>query len=149
MLAAAVDCATLNPLGIELEDDDLTGLMLLLADGDVGMEFAGFVPVDDVVPKLARFVRHRRAEQGGGPGVTLGPELFKDNTEPQLRAFINLLCGAVGDALPPDVLGFMLVMMQDNGIAQYGGSITRESAIGALRELADRLEANTTVERGS
>lgn len=73
--------------------------------------------------------------------------LMKDMTEPELREYFNLLMSATKSVIPPDCLGFMIVVFVDDGITQYASSVQREGAIEALRELADRLEAGDTIER--
>lgn len=73
--------------------------------------------------------------------------LLKDMTEPELFDYINLLMSATKQVVPPDVEGFMLVLFCDDGITQYGSSVTRETAVPALRELADRLEKREGIER--
>jgi hypothetical protein len=73
--------------------------------------------------------------------------LLKDMAEPELEYYINLLMSATQHIVPPDVEGFMIVLFCDDGITQYGSSITRETAVPALRELADRLEKRDGIER--
>lgn len=73
--------------------------------------------------------------------------LLKDMTEPELEQYINLLMSATQCVVPTDVQGFMVVLFCDDGITQYGSSITRETAVPALRELADRLEKRDGIER--
>lgn len=72
---------------------------------------------------------------------------MKDMTEPELKQLFNSICRSLKSQLPKDVVGFVLVAFGDDGVAQYGSSIDRESAIPALREFADRLERHDAVER--
>ena len=72
---------------------------------------------------------------------------MKDMNEPELEHYINLLMSATQQVIPPDVEGFMVVLFCADGITQYGSSITRETAVPALRELADRLERREGIER--
>ena len=73
--------------------------------------------------------------------------MLKDMTEPQLAQWQTDVCVLVDGLMPLDAKGFLVITVGDQGVAQYGGSIRRDGAIGVLRELADRLEQNQTVER--
>lgn len=81
--------------------------------------------------------------------VALGtlPDRMQDMTEPQLSDHLGRQLRFVQNCETSDTIGSMLVIFQDDGITQYGATVMREDAPAALRELADRLENNTTVKR--
>ena len=72
---------------------------------------------------------------------------LQDLTEPELREFFDGLMEMLQICKPDDVIGWMLIGFQDDGISQYVASIDPETAPQALRELADRIERRETVKR--
>ena len=74
-------------------------------------------------------------------------KLLKDMDEPELRSFFRGVVADIKGDLPEDAEGFLLVVATDQGLCQYAGTLKREGAIDFLRETADRLEGNTTIER--
>lgn len=68
--------------------------------------------------------------------------------EVELTKFFNGLAKQLQTDIPKDAIGFMLVVAVDDGITQYVSNLSREGAIDALRETADRLEQRSTTERG-
>lgn len=72
---------------------------------------------------------------------------LQDMTEPELAKFFNGLMAWLQSRKPSDVIGWMLIGFQDDGISQYVASIDPSTAPAALRELADRLERRETVTR--
>ena len=68
-------------------------------------------------------------------------------TEPELRTYFNHIMAELKRSAPDDLIGWMLVGFQENGITQYVSSVDPMTAPDALRELADRLESRTIVER--
>lgn len=72
---------------------------------------------------------------------------LEDMDEQELGRYFRCLGETVGQLLPDDAAGFLVLVCQDNGITQYVSSLERESGIGILRELADRLESHDTTER--
>lgn len=73
--------------------------------------------------------------------------LLKDMDEPTLRHHLNEQLTFLLHSETEDTLGTMLIIFGDNGISQYGATRRLTNIPQALRELADRLERNETVER--
>lgn len=72
---------------------------------------------------------------------------MKDMNEPELREYFQLFMKATDSIVPPDVVGFTIVMATDQGITQYASSLERDGAVKMLRECADRLDRHDTIER--
>lgn len=73
-------------------------------------------------------------------------KFLQDMAEPELRALM-IRCG---DSLKWHLgkkTQFALLVFDDPKVAQYISSCTRDTMIEALREAADRLEANQDVRR--
>jgi hypothetical protein len=73
--------------------------------------------------------------------------LLEDMTEPEIREYLNLVMAATKSIMTDDVIGFMLIIFQRDGISQYAASIEPEGAIDSLRKVADLLEQRETVKR--
>ena len=71
---------------------------------------------------------------------------LRDLTEPELRRYMHALAHAVESVLPAGTL-FAVLVFDDPGLAQYVTNAHRADVIRALRESADRLEANEDVTR--
>ena len=74
-------------------------------------------------------------------------KLMKDMNEPELNSHLSRQLDFIKSCQTEDTIGSMLIVFQDDGIAQYGATIAPETAPQALRELADRLEKRQTVRR--
>lgn len=71
-------------------------------------------------------------------------------TEPELKTFCDHLAGGIefmAKELGVEKPLFALVLFNDPKVGQYVGNCNRSDMILALRETADRLEANQIVER--
>jgi len=75
------------------------------------------------------------------------PNLLKYMTEPELSEHLNYQLRIIKQCQTKDTIGSMLIIFQDDGIAQYGATVDPETAPQALRELADRIEKRQTVKR--
>ena len=75
------------------------------------------------------------------------PKLLKDMDESEMRKHIVLQLSLLQCVATPDTLGHLLVILQDDGNAQYCGTVDLKSVPSALRELADRIERQDTVTR--
>lgn len=74
-------------------------------------------------------------------------KLMKYMTEPELGKHLTKQLRFIKRCQTPDTIGSMLVIFQDDGITQYGGTVDPETLPQALRELADRIERRQTVKR--
>jgi hypothetical protein len=72
---------------------------------------------------------------------------MKHMTEPELSMHLTTQLKFIKYCQTPDTIGVMLIIFQDDGIAQYGATVNSETAPQALRELADRIERRDTVKR--
>lgn len=75
------------------------------------------------------------------------PKRMEHMTEPELGYHMKHQLDFIKACSTDDVLGAMLIIFQEDGITQYGATCKLEGREDALRELADRLEKKTTVER--
>jgi len=73
--------------------------------------------------------------------------LMRYMTEPELSEHLAKQLRLVKSCQTPDTIGSMLIIFQDDGIAQCGATIDPETTPQALRELADRIERRETVKR--
>lgn len=74
-------------------------------------------------------------------------DLMRHMTEAELTEHLNVMLRFIKARETRDTIGSMLVIFQDNGLTQYGGTIDPEDTPEALRELADRLERRDTDRR--
>lgn len=74
-------------------------------------------------------------------------KLMRDMTEPELAEHLTRQLRFIRSCQTKDTIGSMLVIFQDDGIAQYGATVDPETVPQALRELADRIERRETVKR--
>lgn len=73
--------------------------------------------------------------------------LLKFMNEPELSAHLSKQLRFIKSCETQDTIGSMLIIMQEDGICQYGSTVMPDNVPQALRELADRLERKETVER--
>ena len=81
------------------------------------------------------------------PGPIKASKRMEDMTEPELGLHLKNQMKFIKASQTEDTIGSMLIIFQENKITQYGSTIAAETAPPALRELADRLESRSTVER--
>lgn len=70
--------------------------------------------------------------------------------EPELRRLMTECCSALKYQISQRMFGtpqFAILIFNDPKLAQYGSTCERATMIEALRETADRLEANEDVKR--
>jgi hypothetical protein len=75
---------------------------------------------------------------------------LKTMTEPELYDLMNTICRGIemiADKMDVEKPLFCLVLFNDPEVAQYAGNCQRSDMITAMRETADRLERNETVDR--
>jgi hypothetical protein len=73
--------------------------------------------------------------------------LLRDMDEFETWQYFNSLAQATRSILPQDAGKFLLLVFDDAGMCQYVTNTNRSHAIMALRETADRLEANEDITR--
>ena len=76
-----------------------------------------------------------------------GMKLLRDHTEPELTDLLNSVARAVAGLLPAET-GFLVLVFDDPGLAQFISNLRRPVAIAALREAADRLELRQDTPHG-
>jgi hypothetical protein len=74
-------------------------------------------------------------------------KLLRDMGEFETWQYFNSLAQATRSILPEDAGKFLLLVFDDAGMCQYVTNTGRSQAIVALRETADRLEANEDITR--
>lgn len=76
--------------------------------------------------------------------------LLRDMTEPELRELLNLMCARISTTATSRGIEkpqFALLLFNDPEITQYVCNCERADVIKAMRETADRLERNESLER--
>lgn len=93
-----------------------------------------------------RFCRSMERSTGDGfPSFFLTKDMtmtrtMKDMTATQLKGYMRLLMDVIRRFVTPDTSGYIVIVFSDSQQAQYGGTLARDDAPAALREVADRLE---------
>lgn len=74
---------------------------------------------------------------------------IKDMTEADLQTWMNLLMDATRNSMPDGVAGFMLVVVDTDGVCQFASTLDPDLNVmpHMLRELAMRLETQDYIRR--
>lgn len=102
----------------------------------------------DLAEQMERWPEKQLPGSGSIPPAAPLPALLKDMTEPQLSEHLNRMLRYIAACETPDTMASLLVVIEEDQVVQYGATRRLAELPQALRELADRLESRTTVERG-
>lgn len=74
--------------------------------------------------------------------------LLREMSNEALQKYMLGLLNFIKNRQPPDVLGCILLICQDNGLVQFGSTTSQEIVPQMLRELATQIEQQQRSQTG-